>query len=142
MCARQNLKSWFAQVVTLFLMMTNRVRTVLGAAQSLQLANHLWNTTISFAQSVPALNREIHTVRRANGTECFTLRNGSQYKVAAATRSAGRGLTVGLLVVDELREMLTYDPWGALSATTTAVPDSLRCVSRTRGTRGASSSTG
>src|SRR5690606_12864526 len=51
------------------------------------------------------------------------LSSGARYRITAATRSAGRGLSVDHLNLDELREHRDWAAWGALSKTTLARPN-------------------
>jgi hypothetical protein len=57
------------------------------------------------------------------------------------TRGAGRGLTVDVLLLDELREHRDHLAWAALSKTTLARPDALICAVATRATISRSCST-
>mgnify|MGYP006920614764 CR=1 FL=1 len=54
--------------------------------------------------------------------------HGGRYRITAATRGAGRGLTVDVLLLDELREHRDWLAWAALSKTTLARPDALICA--------------
>jgi len=123
--ARQNGKTTLLKVLCLFLMYLGHVRLILGAAQSLDIARESWAGAVELAESDPELRAEIETVRRTNGEQELRLTNGARYRIAAATRSAGRGLSVDLLVLDELREHRDWLAWAALSKTTIARPNAL-----------------
>jgi hypothetical protein len=125
--SRQNGKTWIVKVLALFFLYLRGRCLVLGAAQSLDIAKEAWSGAVELAQDVDDLADEIapNGVRRANGDICLTLDSGSRYRITAATRSAGRGLSVDLLILDELREHRDWGAWGALSKTTTARPGSL-----------------
>lgn len=128
--ARQNGKTHILKVLALFFMYLRAEAgkvTVLGAAQSLDTARESWQGAVELAEDVDDLACEIapNGVRRANGEQCLTLDSGSRYKISAASRSAGRGLSVDLLILDELREHRDWLAWGALSKTTTARPNAL-----------------
>lgn len=124
---RQNGKTTLCKVLALWAMYLGRARMVLGAAQSLDIAREAWAGAVELAEDVPELRDEIapNGIRRANGEQCLTLTSGARYRIAAATRGAGRGLSVDLLVLDELREQRNTDAWAALSKTTMARPDAL-----------------
>lgn len=123
--ARQNGKTTLLKIVALWAMYLRHARTVLGAAQALNIARESWQGAVSLAEDIPDLAAEIVTVRRANGEQCLTIAGGARYMITAATRSAGRGLSVDLLILDELREQRDWDAWGALSKTTMARPGAL-----------------
>lgn len=122
---RQNGKTTLLKLVALWAMYLRRARLVLGAAQSLDIARESWAGACDIAETVPELAHEVDAIRRANGEQCLTLDSGARYRIAAATRSAGRGLSVDLLVLDELREHRDWAAWGALSKTTMARPGAL-----------------
>lgn len=132
--SRQNGKSLMATALILFLMYTGRAKTTLGVAQSLSLAKEIWQSTLTWAQEACHETRsEIAGVKYQNGQESFTLTNGCRYKVAAANRSAGRGLSIDFLFIDELREQRSWDAWAALGATTSARPNSLTLATTNAG---------
>lgn len=123
--ARQNGKTTLVKCLTLYLMYTGRSLMVLGVAQNLEIARESWEGAAEIAESRPDLLAEVETIRRANGQQEFKLTNGARYRIAAATRKAGRGLPVDMVVMDELREQRTWEAWGALSKTTMAKPSAL-----------------
>lgn len=122
---RQNGKSHLLKVLALFMLFMGRARLVLGAAQSLDIAREAWQGAVDLAEQVDDLAAEVETVRYTNGEQCLTLTTGARYRITAATRGAGRGLSVDLLILDELREHRSWDAWSALSKTTTARPSPL-----------------
>lgn len=125
--ARQSGKSWCLKILALFMIYIGNARLVLGAAQNLDIAKEAWQGAVELAEDVDDLRAEIapNGVRRANGDICLTLINGARYRISAASRGAGRGLSVDLLILDELREHRDWLAWSALSKTTTARPNSL-----------------
>jgi hypothetical protein len=125
--ARQNGKTHLLKLLSLYFMYMSKARLVLGAAQSLDIAKESWQGAVELAEDVDDLRAEIapNGVRRANGDICLTLTSGARYRIAAASRSAGRGLSVDLLILDELREHRDWLAWGALSKTTTARSNAL-----------------
>jgi hypothetical protein len=122
---RQQGKTTLLKIVALWAMFMERAHLVLGAAQSLDIARESWQGAVELAEGNPDLLAEVATVRKANGEQTLTLANGARYRISAATRSAGRGLSVDLLILDELREHRDWAAWGALSKTTIARPNAL-----------------
>jgi hypothetical protein len=123
--SRQNGKTFYVKLLALFMLYMGHAQLVLGAAQSLDIAREAWAGAVDLAQEVDDLATEIETIRYANGEQCLTLNSGARYRITAATRGAGRGLSVDLLVLDELREHRDWAAWSALSKTTTARPNHL-----------------
>lgn len=123
--ARQSGKTFFLKLLALYMLFMGHAQLVLGAAQSLDIAREAWAGAVDLAREVDDLAAEVETVRYANGEQCMTLVNGARYRITAATRGAGRGLSVDLLILDELREHRSWDAWSALSKTTTARPNAL-----------------
>lgn len=122
---RQNGKTALLKIVALYFLYSGKARLVLGAAQSLDISKEAWQGAVDFAEDNDVLRAEIAAVRQTNGEQCLTLANGARYRIAATTRGAGRGLSVDLLILDELREHRDWAAWGALSKTTTARPNAL-----------------
>jgi hypothetical protein len=123
--SRQNGKTVLLKIVALWALYMGRVRLVLGAAQALNIARESWQAAVSLADSVPDLRSEVASVRYTNGEQCLTLTSGARYMITAATRGAGRGLSVDLLILDELREQRSTEAWAALGNTTMARPNAL-----------------
>lgn len=122
--ARQQGKSTLLMVVSLYFMALRYARLVLGSAQALDIADECWRGALAMVED-SELASELGQVIRGNGKTSFSLVNGARYRTVAATRSAGRGLPVGLLLLDELREQRDWLAWGALSKTTIAQPGAL-----------------
>lgn len=120
--ARQNGKSTIAQVVALWRMYVDGAALVIGTAQSLDVAEDVWQATVDLAQGVPDLAAEIEKVDQTNGKKALRLVGGQRYKVAAATRKAGRSLSADEVLLDELREHTKWDAWAAVTKTTNARP--------------------
>lgn len=120
--ARQNGKTFALKVLSLWRLFVDGARLILGAAQSLDIAREAWQATVDTTLSVPDLKAEALKPRYTNGDQCLTLTNGARYRIAAANRSAGRGLSVDQLNLDELREQRDWLAWAALSKTTMARP--------------------
>ena len=126
--ARQNGKTLWCQVLSLWRLFIDRAELVLGTAQKLDLAEEVWAGAVDMAESIPDLAEEIETVERAAGKKALRLKperenphaRRRRYKVQAANRRGGRGLSGDLVILDELREHQTWDAWAAVSKTTMA----------------------
>ena len=130
--SRQNGKTFLLKVLALYFMYLLRVRTVLSTAQKLDVARESWNGTYEIAAAIPAMAAEFEPNPRGkpgrrdgNGYEEIRLNDGRRYRVTALHQGSGRGWTVQLLIVDELREQRDTIAWAAVSKTTIAQPNSL-----------------
>ena len=121
--ARQNGKSRLKRTVSLWRLYMDGARLVLGVAQDVSLAREQWNYCIDTIKGHPDLSAELLTVRNVNGDEWFKVASGGRYKISAANRDAGRGLSVNELNIDELRSQRNWDAWSSLSKLVMAVPD-------------------
>lgn len=117
---RQNGKSHILAILTLWWMYVFGQPLTIGTAQNLDVAEEQWEEAVSLAQSVDELSDEIDQVIRTNGKKALRLVGGQRYKVAAASRRGGRGLSGDLVLLDELREHQSWDAWAAVSKTTMA----------------------
>lgn len=127
MVARQNGKTILLKLVTLWMMYLGHAREILGVAQTRDVAKDTWQETLDVLMDVDDLAAElVGQPRQANGQEFFKLSNGSRYRIAAATRKGGRSKTIDLLLFDEMRELLDFEAWGAISKTTNARPNSMK----------------
>lgn len=132
--ARQNGKTLFVRCLILWLLYTRRGLFVLGAAQSLALARETWLGAVGMVLADPEMSARLASrPRRSNGQECLELQNGSRYMISAATEDAGRGFSVDLLFMDELRTQRDTDAWGALTKTTMARPSPLTVAASNAG---------
>lgn len=118
--ARQNGKTTLVKVLALWRMYLDGAQLVIGTAQNLDVAEEAWSGAVEIAESTPDLAVEIGSVLKGNGKKLLTLVDGQRYKIAAATRSGGRGLSGDLVVLDELREHTNWHAWGAVTKTTMA----------------------
>lgn len=118
--ARQNGKSLLMQVLSLWRMYVDGAPLVIGTAQSLDIAEEQWMGAVEVAESIPELAELIEHVDRTNGKKALRLTSGERYKVAAASRRGGRGLSGDLVLLDELREHQNWQAWGAVTKTTMA----------------------
>ena len=120
--ARQQGKSTFLQILALFFLYVRGVDLVIGTAQNLDIAEEVWQGAVDIAENVPDLAAEIEKVVMVNGKKALELRNGERYKVQAANRRGGRGLSGDLVMLDELREHQNWEAWSAVTKTTMARP--------------------
>jgi phage terminase large subunit-like protein len=96
------------------------VPLVIGTAQNLDIAEEVWQGAVDIAEGTPELDAEIGDIIRSNGKKTLTLQRGERYKVQAANRRGGRGLSGDVVMLDELREHQTWDAWSAVTKTTMA----------------------
>ena len=122
---RQSGKTFLLRTLALWRMYMEHAQLVLSVAQSLDIAREAWRAGCEAVQTTPSLRVEHERTSRTNGDEYLALKGHRRWKIAAANRSAGRGLSVDLLVMDELREQRSWDAWSALSKTTLARPDGM-----------------
>lgn len=122
MVGRQSGKTTLLKMWALWRMCGTPGTTVLGVAQQLRTAQESWRGAVDIAEGMGLANGR-SAVRRANGEQCLTIEGGSRYLISAATRGAGRGFSIDLLVMDELREQRTDDAYAALTPTILARPD-------------------
>src|SRR5690606_33234488 len=120
--ARQNGKSTLSQVLSLFFLYILGTDLVLGTAQDLDTAEEVWDGALDIIEETPELATLADKPIRVNGKKTIRLHSGERYKVKAANRKAGRGLSGDLILLDELREHQTWDAWGAITKTTMARP--------------------
>ncbi len=120
--ARQSGKSTILQILALFFMYVRGCRLVIGTAQNLDIAEEVWQGAVDIALDVPDLNDLIANINKTNGKKALELKDGERYKVQAANRRGGRGLSGDLVMLDELREHQSWDAWAAVTKTTMARP--------------------
>jgi phage terminase large subunit-like protein len=118
--ARQSGKSTLMLVLALWRMYADGAPLVIGTAQNLDISEELWTAACEMAESIPELAEMIEHVDKTNGKKALRLKSGERYKVAAASRRGGRGLSGDLVLLDELREHQTWDAWSAVTKTTMA----------------------
>jgi hypothetical protein len=99
-----------------------QVPLVIGTAQNLDISEESWDKAVEIVESVPELAAEIAHVDKTNGKKALKLTSGSRWKIAAASRKGGRGLSGDDVNLDELREHHTWDSWAAVTKTTMARP--------------------
>jgi Phage Terminase len=124
--ARQQGKSTALKVLTLWRMLRDDARLILGTSTNLDTALEAFLGAVELAADSPTIAGEFGKPRLANGQQQLTALNGARYKIAAANRRAARGLSVDLAVLDELREHRDWSAWSAISKTTNARPKGQR----------------
>lgn len=120
--SRQNGKSTLSQVLSLFFLYVLGTDLILGTAQDLDTAEEVWEGAWDIIEDTPELFDLAQKPILVNGKKTIRLKTGERYKVKAANRRAGRGLSGDLIILDELREHQTWDAWGAITKTTMARP--------------------
>jgi len=118
--ARQNGKTTVVEVKNLWKMFVLRVPLVIGTAQNLDIAEESWDKAVEIVEGTPELAAEIEHVDKTNGKKALKIKGGPRWKIAAASRRGGRGLSGDDVNLDELREHQTWESWGAVSKTTMA----------------------
>jgi len=121
--ARQNGKSTLGIILSLFWMYVLGRDLVIGTAQDLDVAEEIWQGAVDIVEETPDLAALLDRVVKVNGKKSLELTSGERYKVKAANRRAGRGLSGDLVLLDELREHASWDSWGAITKTTMARPE-------------------
>lgn len=120
---RQNGKTTVVDVKNLFKLFVLHVPLVIGTAYNLDLAEESWDRALEIIESIPELRAELGQVSRTNGKKFFTLKSGARWMPVAANRAGGRGRSGDDVNLDELREHLSYGPWGAVTKSTMARPN-------------------
>lgn len=115
--ARQNGKTHWSKVLIKWALFRKRLPYILGAAQTKNDAYELWEEIVDECESHPKLRRRLRRTSRAHGFEALRSKTGV-YRIAGLDKKDGRGKTVNLLYLDELREHKTWDAWNGLTPTT------------------------
>lgn len=118
--SRQNGKSVILIYLLLWRLFQDGARTVVGTAQSLDIAEETWDAVRQVAEAIPELADDVRKIRTANGRQAIILDTNQRYKIAAANRRGGRGLSGDCIALDELREHQSWDAWASVSKTTLA----------------------
>lgn len=126
--ARQNGKSTLSVVLALWFMYVYGFKLILGTAQDLDTAEEVWQQAVNLVTELddddnpvrPELYDLHERIVMVNGKKSLELKTGERYKVKAASRRGGRGLSGDLVNLDELREHQSWDAWGAITKTTMA----------------------
>lgn len=125
LAARQNGKTEDAKPLALWkIYLDQRGGVVIGTSQDLAAAHKTWTEAVDIVESDDELAELIAHVDKTNGRQTLNLDDGGQYMIRAASRRGARSFTADLVLLDELREHLTWDAWGAATKTTMARPRS------------------
>lgn len=168
--ARQNGKTTLCKVLTLWRMLEDQAKLVVGTSTNMEYAREAWGATVDIAEDndvrrakiiahcrfadlgdtypdedadivkrfLPRRERIVSSVKRGALDTSLTLtprkageRHGPRYKIASASRTGGRSLSIDLGLADELREHRPkgevdsgWEAWAALDGATTARPNS------------------
>lgn len=118
--ARQNGKTSGVEIKNLWKLYVMQVALVIGTAQNLDVAEESWDKCIEIIEGTEDLAAELTEVIKVNGKKAFRLASGGRYKVQAANRRGGRGLSGDDVNLDELREHQKWEAWAAVTKTTNA----------------------
>lgn len=134
--ARQNGKTAVMIVLALYYMLVLAPgELVLGTAQNLETSGDTWKDAVNLLLREPDEDTDEATAEhlerladmiapdgifKQRGGQRLTLKNGSMWSVAPARRTGGRSKSAKLVMLDELREHLSFDAWEAISNTTVA----------------------
>lgn len=117
--ARQNGKSELLVPLIISRLLTGS--RVMHTAQNRSLPREIFTRIANVLEEhAPAA---IESIRLANGQESITLTDGGLYRIVAPTRGGARGPSSDLVIIDELREMDTWDFIAAAKPTLTASKD-------------------
>ena len=122
---RQNGKTTFAKTLSDFFLAVLGCKVVLGTAQNVDTANETWENSVADFETNPALKPLMVRTLRGAGNRILELTDNRRYKVAAANRKGGRGLSCDLILMDELREQTDWEAWAAITKTTNARPNAI-----------------
>jgi len=118
--ARQNGKTSIVEIKNLWKMFVLRIALVIGTAQNLDISEESWDNAVEMVEGIPELAVEIKHIDKTNGKKAMKLEGGPRWKIAAASRKGGRGLSGDDVNLDELREHHNWSSWGAVTKTTMA----------------------
>jgi hypothetical protein len=122
--ARQQGKSLLMRVLILFWMFVEQWPMTLATSTDRSYAKAAWAATCEIAKDNPYLSAELPARPQTLqvGEEEFRNLHGAKYRFAAVNRRAGRSLTINRLVLDEIREHVNFEAWGASTNAMNAVP--------------------
>ncbi len=128
--ARQNGKTELLVILTLFWQFIDAIPLILGTSTKLDYAKESWTKARRLAEKAARWNPSIADLiakprwtRDTNGEQESWTTEDSRYKIAASNAEGGRSLTIGRLILDELRQHHSYDAYDAAEPATSAVWD-------------------
>lgn len=98
-------------------------KSIAITAQDLKLAREVWEGVLAYIEADPKLRRRLDSVRKTNGQESLTLKDGARLRVFAPTPHAARGYSNDLVLIDELLAQTDFDLWSAIRPTLNARMD-------------------
>lgn len=110
---RQQGKTHLLTVLSLFWLFVEKLPLILGTSNKLESAKEAWSKAVQMAQDTPELDRFVDAVLRGNNDVHMRTDWGSKYKIAAANRGGGRGLSIDRLIIDEVREQRDWLAYNA-----------------------------
>lgn len=121
--SRQNGKTDFVKKLIKWAIFRKRLPEVMATAQTLNKAMDLWREILREVGRHPKLSRMSGEIVKRNGSqEYWTKGEISRYRPVGIDENAGRGDTIDLLYIDELRTQKDFVGVDSLESTTT-VPD-------------------
>lgn len=121
--ARQQGKTRLGVVLTLYWLFVEGQRKVAGTSTNRDVARESWRAAVTAATASPILSELMAKPRHANGTENLETLTGCRYIIAASNRKGVRGHTINRLILDELREHLSFEAVDAAIPTMNSIPD-------------------
>lgn len=123
--ARQNGKTTFGDVLTLYWLFVDRVALVLGTSTDRSYAKRAWERICDTAVENEWLRQELpaRPVKREIGGESFKTKHGAEYIFAANNGRAGRSTTLHRWLADEVREHKNNAAYDSASKAMNAVYD-------------------
>lgn len=97
-------------------------KLVVIAAQNLSYAEGTLKEVVDDIRDHPLLKRELVNHRVVNGAHKAILTSNRVWRAVTATRKGGRSLSVDLAILDELRELTSWEGWNGITHATTARP--------------------
>lgn len=121
-CARQNGKNEILvarELAGLFLL---GERLLIHTAHEAVTSNEAFRRLLDVIEDTPDFMRRVKDIKKGKGAEGLELRNGQRIQFKTRTKSAGRGFTADLLVLDEAM-IIPESSYGALLPTLSARPN-------------------
>jgi phage terminase large subunit-like protein len=118
--ARQNGKSEMMKILTLWRLLCDNAKMVIGTAQSLDVAEKAWAECCEIVEDSPSLKAEHLKTVLTNGRRSLVFKGNRAYRAIASTPKASRGFTADQVNIDELRTHTNWDAWSAITKTTAA----------------------
>jgi hypothetical protein len=114
--ARQNGKTTF--LVPRIVLGLRAGERIIHTAQNRELPREVFGM-VADVMGAAGLAAGVHTIRLANGQEEIRMWNGGRYRIVAPTRGGARGHPSDLVIVDEAREMDSFEFIAAAEPTLT-----------------------